>query len=278
MKFTKMSGLGNDFVVINALEINKEIEYKNLAVKLCNRHFGIGADGLLIVEPSGIADIRMRIFNSDGTEAEMCGNGARCFAKYVYERGIVKKEKMTVETLSGVIMPEIIFNNGIVDKVRVSMGNPIFKASEIPVKTEKKSFINEPVKLNGRTYNITSVLIGVPHTIIFVDAIDENMVLNIGPIVEKLHIFPRGTNVDFVKVEDRNNITVRTWERGAGLTLACGSGACASAVAAAVTEKTDRNVYVHFKCGDLFVEWSEYNNVYLTGKAEEVFRGETSTF
>lgn len=271
MKFTKMHGLGNDFIVVEAID---NADYKKLAVSLCDRHFGIGADGLLIVEPSGVADIKMRIFNSDGSEAEMCGNGSRCFAKYVYERGIVKKEKMSVETLSGIIMPEIIFNNGKAEKVKVYMGNPIFKTSEVPIITDKKTFINEQVKVDGRIYKMTSVLVGVPHTIIFVDSLDENMILNIGPIIEKLHIFPRGTNVDFVKIEDENNITVRTWERGAGLTLACGSGACASAVASATTGKTNKNVSVHFKGGDLLVEWMEDNSIYLSGKAEEVFTGD----
>lgn len=266
-----MHGLGNDFILIEAID---NVDYKRLAVRLCDRHFGIGADGLLIIEPSMVADIKMRIFNSDGSEAEMCGNGSRCFAKYVFEKGIVKKEKFSVETLSGIIMPEIVVKNGIVEKVKVFMGSPIFKTNEISVKTDKKTFINEQVKVDGRTYRITSVLVGVPHTIIFVDSLDENMVLNIGPIIEKLHIFPRRTNVDFVKVEDENNISVRTWERGAGLTLACGSGACASAVASAITGRTNRSVNVHFKNGDLLVEWTEDNSIYLSGKAEEVFSGD----
>ncbi|SNX55605.1 diaminopimelate epimerase [Thermoanaerobacterium sp. RBIITD] len=273
MKFTKMNGLGNDFIVLENLD-NKDIDYGVLARKLCDRHFGIGADGLLIVEPSGMADIKMRIINSDGSEAEMCGNGSRCFAKYVYENNIVKKEKMMVETLSGVIMPELIFSNGVVEKVKVHMGNPIFKTDMIPVKVDKKTFVEEPIKINGHLYIVTSILVGVPHTIVFVNTIDENMVLSLGPLIEKLQIFPRGTNVDFVKVEDNENISVRTWERGAGLTLACGTGACASAVASAVTEKTKRDVYVHFKGGDLYIEWTDDNNIFLTGKAEKVFTGE----
>ncbi|MDE4541910.1 diaminopimelate epimerase [Thermoanaerobacterium sp. R66] len=273
MKFTKMNGLGNDFIVLENLE-NKELEYDVLARKLCDRHFGIGGDGLLIVEPSGIADIKMRIINSDGSEAEMCGNGARCFAKYVYENGIVSKGKMSVETLSGIVMPELIFENDNVDKVRVHMGNPNFRPDLIPVKTDKNQFIEETIKIDGRAYTVTSLLVGVPHTVIFVNSIDENMIVNVGPLIEKLHIFPRGTNVDFVKVEDENNITVRTWERGAGLTLACGTGACASAVASALTNRTKRNVHVHFKKGDLYIEWTSDNNIYLTGKAEKVFTGD----
>ncbi|MDI3476974.1 MAG: diaminopimelate epimerase [Thermoanaerobacterium sp.] len=273
MKFTKMNGLGNDFIVLENLE-NNVYDYDILARKLCDRHFGIGADGLLIVEPSGIADIKMRIINSDGSEAEMCGNGARCFAKYVYENGIVKKDKMSVETLSGIIMPELIFKDDVVEKVKVHMGSPIFRPDMIPVKTDKKSFIEEAIKIDGRSYIVTSLLVGVPHTIIFVNSIDENMILNVGPLIEKLQIFPRGTNVDFVKVENDSNITVRTWERGAGLTLACGTGACASAVASALTGRTKRNVYVHFKKGDLYIEWLLDNNIYLTGIAEEVFTGE----
>ncbi len=273
MKFTKMTGLGNDFIVLENLE-NKELEYDVLAKKLCDRHFGIGGDGLLIVEPSGIADIKMRIINSDGSEAEMCGNGARCFAKYVYENGIVSKGKMSVETLSGIVMPELIFEDDVVDKVRVHIGNPIFRPDLIPVKTDKNQFVEEMIKIDGKTYIVTSLLVGVPHTVIFVNSIDENMIVNVGPLIEKLQIFPRGTNVDFVKVEDENNIAVRTWERGAGLTLACGTGACASAVASALTNRTMRNVYVHFKKGDLYIEWTSDNNIYLTGKAEKVFTGD----
>ncbi|KHO62622.1 diaminopimelate epimerase [Thermoanaerobacter sp. YS13] len=271
MKFTKMHGLGNDFIVIEALE---NVDYSELAIKLCDRHFGIGADGLLVVEPSGIADIRMRIFNADGSEAEMCGNGSRCFAKYVYERGIVKKEKMAVETLAGVIMPEVFVENGKVESVKVYMGNPIFEASKIPVKSDKQKFINEPVKIEGKVYKLTSLRVGVPHTIVFVESLDENMIKELGPKIEKSSLFPQGTNVDFVKVEDKENISVRTWERGVGLTLACGSGACASAVASAVLGKTERNVNVHFKAGKLLVEWLEDNSIYLSGSVEEVFRGE----
>ncbi|EGD52983.1 diaminopimelate epimerase [Thermoanaerobacter thermohydrosulfuricus] len=271
MKFTKMHGLGNDFIVIEALE---NVDYSELAIKLCDRHFGIGADGLLVVEPSGIADIRMRIFNADGSEAEMCGNGSRCFAKYVYERGIVKKEKMAVETLAGVIMPEVFVENGKVESVKVYMGNPIFEASKIPIKSDKQKFINEPVKIDGKVYKLTSLRVGVPHTIVFVESLDENMIKELGPKIEKSSLFPQGTNVDFVKVEDKENISVRTWERGVGLTLACGSGACASAVASAVLGKTERNVNVHFKAGKLLVEWLEDNSIYLSGSVEEVFRGE----
>lgn len=273
MRFTKMSGLGNDFIIIENHDKN-EMDYSKLAIRLCNRHFGIGADGILIAEPSGIADVKMRIINSDGSETEMCGNGVRCFAKYVYERGIVKKEIISVETLSGIVMPEVILNNGFVDKVKVNMGIPTFKASMIPVNTKENDFLNETVKVNGYSIQMTSVLIGVPHTIIFVSTVDDSMALSMGPIIEKLHIFPRGTNVDFVKVDDKNNITVRTWERGAGLTLACGTGACASAVVSALNKKTTRDVYVHFAKGVLLVEWLPDNNIYMTGKAEEVFNGE----
>ncbi|MGB9678953.1 MAG: diaminopimelate epimerase [Thermoanaerobacteraceae bacterium] len=271
MKFTKMHGLGNDFIIIEG--IGKK-DYSSLAVKLCDRHFGIGADGLLIVEPSGIADIKMRIFNSDGSEAEMCGNGSRCFAKYVFEKGIVKKDKITVETLAGVIIPELYVENGNVYNVKVYMGNPIFESNKVPVNSSKDNFINENVKVDGISYKLTSLRVGVPHTIIFVDDLDENMVKTIGPKIEKLHIFPKGTNVDFVKIESNNKISVRTWERGAGMTLACGSGACASAVAASINGFTQRNVKVSFKNGELYIEWDKDNSIYLTGRADEVFTGD----
>lgn len=271
MKFTKMHGLGNDFIIIEGMG---KKDYSSLAVKLCDRHFGIGADGLLIVEPSGIADIKMRIFNSDGSEAEMCGNGSRCFAKYVFEKGIVKKDKITVETLAGVIIPELYVENGNVYNVKVYMGNPIFEPNKVPVNSSKDNFINENVKVDGISYKLTSLRVGVPHTIIFVDDLDENMVKTIGPKIEKLHIFPKGTNVDFVKIESNNKVSVRTWERGAGMTLACGSGACASAVAASINGFTQRNVKVSFKNGELYIEWDKDNSIYLTGRADEVFTGD----
>ncbi|ERM92379.1 MULTISPECIES: diaminopimelate epimerase [Caldanaerobacter] len=271
MRFTKMHGLGNDFIVIEAVE---GVDYSELAVKLCDRHFGIGADGLLVVEPSHIADIKMRIFNADGSEAEMCGNGSRCFAKYVYEKGIVSKQKMTVETLAGVIMPELFVENGKVKSVKVYMGSPIFESSKIPVKSEKQKFIDEPVKIDGKTYRLSSVRVGVPHTILFVSSFEESFMKELGPKIEKSSLFPEGTNVDFVKVEDEENISVRTWERGVGLTLACGSGASASAVVSSLLGRTRRSVNVHFKAGVLLVEWKEDNSIYLSGEVEEVFRGE----
>jgi len=271
VRFTKMHGLGNDFIVIEAVE---GVDYSELAVKLCDRHFGIGADGLLVVEPSHIADIKMRIFNADGSEAEMCGNGSRCFAKYVYEKGIVSKQKMTVETLAGVIMPELFVENGKVKSVKVYMGSPIFESSKIPVKSEKQKFIDEPVKIDGKTYRLSSVRVGVPHTILFVSSFEESFMKELGPKIEKSSLFPEGTNVDFVKVEDEENISVRTWERGVGLTLACGSGASASAVVSSLLGRTRRSVNVHFKAGVLLVEWKEDNSIYLSGEVEEVFRGE----
>ncbi|MGB9779223.1 MAG: diaminopimelate epimerase [Caldanaerobacter sp.] len=272
MRFTKMHGLGNDFIVIEAVE---GVDYSELAVKLCDRHFGIGADGLLVVEPSYIADVKMRIFNADGSEAEMCGNGARCFAKYVYEKGIVPKKKMTVETLAGVIMPDLVVEDAKVKSVRVYIGSPVFESSRIPVKTEKQRFIDETVKIDGKTYRLSSVRIGVPHTVLFVTSLEESFIKDLGPKIEKSSLFPEGTNVDFVKVENEENIFVRTWERGVGLTLACGSGASASAVVSSLLGKTKRNVHVHFKAGALFVEWREDDNgIYLTGEAVEVFRGE----
>lgn len=275
MLFSKMHGLGNDFVVIDARG-KENIDYNTLAKKMCHRHTGIGADGILLVLHSDVADIRMRIINSDGSEAEMCGNGIRCFSKYVFERGIVKKDKFKVETLAGIIEPELILNTyGLVEKVRVNMGKPSFKRQDIPMDgSPDDNAINTSLFVDGKEYKITSLLMGVPHTVLFTDDVEEVNIYALGPKIEKHELFPKKTNVNFVQVIDKNNIKVRTWERGAGATFACGTGSCASVIASHLNGFTERKANVRLYFGILEVEWCDDDIVFMTGPAEEVFVGE----
>ncbi|AEM74469.1 diaminopimelate epimerase [Caldicellulosiruptor acetigenus] len=275
MLFSKMHGLGNDFIVIDARG-KEDIDYNSLAKRMCHRHIGVGADGLLLVLDSKLADIRMRIINSDGSEAEMCGNGIRCFSKYVFERGIVKKDKFKVETLAGIIEPELILNEyGLVEKVKVNMGKPSFKRKDIPMQGDPESdAINTSIEVDGKEYKITSLLMGVPHTVLFVDDVEKVDIYTLGPKIEKHEVFPRKTNVNFVQVIDKNNIKVRTWERGAGATYACGTGSCASVIASNLNGYTERKANVHLYFGTLEIEWQDSGTVFMTGPAEEVFVGE----
>lgn len=275
MKFVKMHGAGNDFVVIDgAAEKIEEAELPGLAIGACNRQFGIGSDGLILVLPSRIANTRMRMFNPDGSEAEMCGNGIRCFAKYLFDRKHHKDVVMTVETLGGVKTVKINAVGGLVQTVRVDMGEPGLLRSEIPMKgTANERVVAEPLKVAGKKYDITCVSMGNPHCITFVTGLDEYPVDKLGPQFENHLSFPRRTNVEFVEVVNNQEIKMRVWERGAGETLACGTGACASAVAAMLNEKTSRKVTVHLRGGDLQVEWLGDNKVFMTGPAEEVFEG-----
>ncbi|WAM33393.1 diaminopimelate epimerase [Caldicellulosiruptor morganii] len=275
MLFSKMHGLGNDFIVIDARG-KEDIDYNSLAKRMCHRHIGVGADGLLLVLDSKLADIRMRIINSDGSEAEMCGNGIRCFSKYVFERGIVKKDKFKVETLAGIIEPELILNEyGLVEKVKVNMGKPSFKRKDIPMQGDPESdAINTSIEVDGKEYKITSLLMGVPHTVLFVDDVEKVDIYTLGPKIERHEVFPRKTNVNFVQVIDKNNIKVRTWERGAGATFACGTGSCASVIASNLNGFTEKKVNVHLYFGMLEIEWQDDGTVFMTGPAEEVFVGE----
>jgi diaminopimelate epimerase len=274
MLFTKMHGLGNDFIIIDGLE--RPIDYKALAKRLCSRHTSIGADGLIIVLPSEKADIRMQIINSDGSEAEMCGNGIRCFAKYVFEKGFVRTPNMTVETLAGIMEPELILDNGDVTAVRVNMGKPRFSRRDIPMRGDGEKAINAHIDVNGKTYDITSMFMGVPHTMLFVNKFDENEICTLGPAIERHEIFPQHTNVNFVKIISHREIEVRTWERGAGRTLACGTGSCAAAVASFLNGYTGRNVTVQLALGELDIEWAADDTVYMSGPAEEAYIGEVN--
>lgn len=270
MRITKMHGLGNDFIVFFD-HGNTEFNVTDMAQRLCNRHTGIGADGLVIVMPSDIADVRMRIINSDGSEAEMCGNGIRCFAKYAYDRKIIDKEEFTVETLAGIMTPTIIADNGVAKLVKVNMGKPTFSAKNIPMDVEADKVIDYTLDVDGVSYMVSSVLLGVPHTEVFVDDVTTVPLTVLGPMIEKHPLFPKGTNVNFVQVVNENTVKVRTWERGAGATLACGTGSCSSAVMAYEKGLTGRSVDVELYLGTLRVDYDEDGTVYMTGPATEVF-------
>ncbi len=269
MRFWKMHGLGNDYIVID--DRNERIpqkELSKLAKRLCSRRFSVGADGLLIVRNSETADFRMRILNSDGSEAEMCGNGIRCIAKYCYDNEIVKKKKMNVETLAGPRRVEILEQRGNLADVRVDMGAPSFRRDDIPM-VGKGECVNAPFKIDEREFNITCVSIGNPHCVTLVSNLESFPVNEIGPRIEKDSIFPKGTNVEFITVKDEGEISVRTWERGVGETTACGTGACASVAVAHRLGKTGRNVKVNLLGGKLFVRLG--STITLEGSVEKVF-------
>lgn len=272
IEFTKMHGLGNDFIFMHTINPN-DYDLSKLAIKLCDRRLGIGADGIVLVLPSEKADFRMRIVNADGSEANMCGNAIRCFAKYVHENKLLHKEKFTIETFAGTIIPELNISDGKVVSVRVDMGEPQLERTSIPMTGTNNKVIDEQLLVNGHSFSITSLLMGVPHTMVFVDDVEKADVTGIGPQIEKHQLFPKGTNVNFVKVLNPSEIKVRTWERGAGATLACGTGCCASAVASILNNKTARKVTVHVTVGSLLIEWKEDNHVYMTGPSETVFKG-----
>jgi len=276
VQFTKMHGIGNDFVVFECLksEIAEET-LPELARRLCDRRFGVGADGLILVLPSRVAHLRMRMFNPDGSEAEMCGNGIRCFAKYVYDRQHVNSTQMNVETLAGVKPLKLSTQGGKVTSVTVDMGVPGLAPEEIPVRVDGvESVVGYPLRVAGRKLEFTAVSMGNPHAVIFLDNVSSFPVEKVGPEIENHKLFPRRTNVQFVQVVNSREIIVRTWERGAGITLACGTGACASVVAGALNKLTSREVLVHLPGGDLQVEWLGDGRVLMTGPATEVFVGE----
>lgn len=278
MNFAKMHGLGNDFIILNCLDETEYIPsklYHSLSAELCDRHFGIGADGVLLVLPSAQADIRMRIINSDGSEAEMCGNGIRCFARFVYEKGIVPKEVMTIETLAGIMVPRILLDqDGQVSQVEVDMGQPILEKADIPMVGEGQA-ISEAIQIEEQTFQITAVSMGNPHCVIFVDDVENFPIEYWGPRIEKSVYFPRKTNVEFVQILNEREVIMRVWERGAAVTLACGTGACATTVACVLNGKTNRNVTLHLDGGDLQVRWDETDgHLYMTGPAVEVFQGQ----
>ena len=272
MKFYKYTGLGNDFVLIDNLRGNIHID-GSIAKTMCNRYFGIGADGIILASKSENCDIRMEIYNSDGSIGEMCGNGSRCFAKFCYEKNLIKKESLTVETLAGVIAPKLNIEDGIVKDVTVDMGLPKFGSKDIPFKVNLDKVVNYPIQVDGKDYIITSMFMGVPHTIIFTDDVEDEKVISEGKKIEVSEYFPRKTNVNFVSIINRGEIILRTWERAAGYTLACGTGSCASVVAGIIGGYLDSKVKVHLRGGDLTIEWNKEEHVQMTGEAKEVFTG-----
>jgi diaminopimelate epimerase len=273
MRFIKMHGIGNDYVYIDCFQQTVR-EPEKLAIRMSDRHFGVGGDGLILIMPSDQADARMRMFNADGSEAQMCGNGIRCLAKYVYDSGISRKSKLTVETLAGVLQLELLAANGTVQKVKVNMGMPRLRRQDIPMLGEGEQVLGETLAAGDREFTVTCVSMGNPHCVIYVDEVAQFPVTQYGPLLEHHPQFPQRTNVEWIEWLNRKEIRQRTWERGSGETLACGTGACAAAVASVLNRKTDRRVTVHLLGGDLEIEWADDNHVYMTGPAVEVFRGD----
>lgn len=274
LKFTKMHGLGNDYIYINGFDVDLK-NPGDVSIKISDRHFGIGSDGIVLIQPSETCDFRMRMFNNDGSEAEMCGNASRCVAKYVYDFGLTDKEEITLETLAGVKVLKMQVVDGKVEKVTVNMGQPILKTEEIPAIFPKDMIVNEPIDVNGNEFRITCVSMGNPHAITYVDNVAEFDVHGVGSMIENHEMFPRRINTEFAQIVDRNTIKMRVWERGSGETLACGTGASATLVASVLNNLTDRKAKLELLGGDLEIEWNEKdNNVYMTGPATTVFQGE----
>lgn len=272
-KFTKMQGLGNDYVYMDA--IHQQIDNESdLAQFVSNRHFGIGSDGLILICKSNVADFKMRMFNSDGSEAEMCGNGIRCVGKFVYDKGLTNKNKITVETLAGIKTLVLNTKEGKVDTVRVDMGEPILEAKEIPVVSDKNPVTGLKLKAMDKEFSFTCVSMGNPHAITIVKDTETFEVEKYGKILEEDSVFPNKTNVEFVQIVDKEHIKMRVWERGSGETLACGTGACATAVACYLNNLTNRHSFIELLGGTLEIEWSkDDNHVYMTGPATTVFEG-----
>lgn len=279
MLFTKMHGLGNNYIFLNLLETTlQEHTLPTLAKNLSDVRFGIGSDGMILICDSNVADFRMRIFNADGSEGKNCGNGLRCVAKYLYDHRFIESESFTIETLGGIVEVHISEKNSKeVEYVTVDMGEPKLLKSMVPMKGEPMTTtINEPFNIDGNLYYLTCVSMGNPHAIMFVDNVHEVPLENIGPIIEHADVFPERVNVGIVTVKNNNEIDYRVWERGSGITMACGTGACAAVVAATLNEKLSPNqlVTVHLPGGDLEIKWDENNHIWKKGKAEYICHGE----
>lgn len=274
MKFTKMHGLGNDYVYVSTFDQKAPSDPARLAVAVSDRHFGIGGDGLILIGPSERADARMRMFNADGSESEMCGNGVRCVAKYVYDHGIARTERVTIETGRGVLTLDLEIAGGVARRVKVDMGEPILRAAEIPTALPGDPPVNVPLSIDGHTLAVTAVSMGNPHAVVYVPNVAEFPVEAIGAKLERDPAFPRRVNAHFVEVLGPGEVRMRTWERGSGITLACGTGACAVCVAGVLTGKTDRTLLAHLPGGDLELSWpGDGASVFMTGPATEVFSG-----
>ena len=273
MKFTKMQGCGNDYIYVNCFEEN--IPNPNeTAVKVSDVHFGIGSDGMILIRPSDVADFKMSMYNADGSEGKMCGNGIRCVAKYVYDFKLTDKKVITVETLSGIKTLELDVKDDKVESVKVNMGKAVTEAKLIPVVSDKDIVVNESVEIGGKEYRITCVSMGNPHCIVFVDSVKDIDIEKIGPMFENHPMFPERVNTEFIQVTDRQNVNMRVWERGSGETFACGTGACASVVAGVLNGLTDRDVCVHLLGGDLNIQYEEDETVYMTGPAKVICTGD----
>jgi diaminopimelate epimerase len=274
MNFTKMHGLGNDFIIVTG-ESKLPDQASELAIKLCDRFFGIGADGLVYILPSEKADFMMRIMNSDGSEAEQCGNAIRCVSKYVFDHNLIQQTEISIETIgAGAQKVQLFIKEGKVDTVRVDMGQPILKGTLVPTTVDQDTVKDYPIEVDGREFRFTAVSMGNPHCVIYVDDAINMDLQTWGPKLETHPMFPRKINVEFVTVKSRDYADMRVWERGAGPTLACGTGACATLVASVLNGLTDREATVSLKGGQLFIEWNESDNhVYMTGPAQEVYKG-----
>ncbi len=280
MRFTKMQGAGNDYIYVDCFDQSLPDDSADLARQVSDRHFGIGGDGLILIRPSEIADARMQMFNADGSEAEMCGNGVRCVAKYVYDHDIARKNPLRIETGCGVLTLEVELERDQVHRVRVDMGEPILDPQTIPTTLPGSpehdgAVVDAEINIDGRELHCTCVSVGNPHCVTFVDKLTDDWVLGVGPKVEVDPRFPSRVNAEFVEVVSPDEVHQRTWERGSGETLACGTGACAVCVAGVLSGRTNRRLLVHLPGGDLELHWDESNNhVYMTGPAAEVFSGE----
>lgn len=274
MKFTKLHGCGNGYIYVNLFEESLE-NPAEMAIKVSDHHFGIGSDGLITIGPSEIADFTMHIYNADGSEAEMCGNGVRCVGKYVYDHGLTDQTVVKVETGAGIMVLELNVENGKVATVRVDMGEPIFEPEKIPVEADENPVLMEPIMVGDKEWKMTCVSMGNPHAVVFVDDVKEFPLETYGPLFENHDRFPNRTNTEFVKVVSPTEAYMRVWERGSAETWACGTGTCATVVACILNGFTERKVLVHLLGGDLVIEWDEEtNHVFMTGPATEVFSGE----
>ena len=274
MRFTKMQGLGNDYIYLDCTKERPENAHE-LARRISDRHFGVGSDGLICVCPSRSADFRMEMYNADGTQGEMCGNGIRCMGKYVYDRGMTNKTDLTIETPGGVRTLRLQVGKGQVVSATVDMGAPVLEPGRIPVVARGSRFIGKQLHVRGRSYEVTCVSMGNPHAVVFVPDVERLNLAEIGPAFERHAIFPHRVNTEFVQVEGRSSLRMRVWERGSGETLACGTGACASVVAGSLTGRSERTATVRLRGGELDVRWDqEDGNVYMTGPAVTVFEGE----
>lgn len=275
MRFVKMHGCGNDYVYVDCFRQKAPANPAALSRRISDRHFGVGSDGLILICPSERADARMRMFNADGSEAEMCGNGIRCVAKYLYDHGLVRKNPLRIETGRGVLELQLHLAHDKVERVTVDMGEPIFDPAQIPTTFSGQPPCQVPLQLDSATYEITVLSMGNPHCVLYVAELQDEFVHGLGPRIEHHPAFPKRVNVEFVKVLNPDEIRLRVWERGSGETLACGTGACAACVAGVLTGRTRRRILAHLLGGDLELEWSATNNhVYMTGPAVEVFNGE----